>query len=130
MQIICKACERVIKYKPEHAGRSGNCPQCNGVVMLPAAAITEDEDDEEYEDEDAAKFIGTCNLFIRLVRLIGWIIGGLASFRFLFTGAADGMSAAILIAVFVTLLATYLVIEFQVLFLRFMRETIRLLACG
>lgn len=81
------------------------------------------------EQDSAQRFIYSCDQFIRLVRILSWIV--VALYVLLATGTAldsgyldfTGFMFGVF-AIFVVVVIAYAVIEFQVLFLRFMRESV------
>ena len=85
---------------------------------------------QDYVDKtlkSADKFVVTCDTFIGMIRAFTWLVGGIAM---LIVVIAFISSADLLNLISLPLIAcfTFGVAEFQVMFLRFMREVVSLLA--
>ena len=89
---------------------------------------------EGNELESARKFVNMCDQFVSLIRVVGWLSAAVAilvsvSPILSLQNTSFGVNVVFAIGTSVVLLvATYIVIEFSVLTLRFMRETVSLLA--
>lgn len=83
----------------------------------------------DKDKSSAQRFIYSCDQFIRLIRILSWMAVGFYLFMSVISVAGDpgfGFQESVLgaLALAVIVVIAYAIIEFQVLFLRFMRECV------
>lgn len=98
---------------------------------VPIAGTTVPLPSTDENPSSAREFVSTCDLFIKFIRILGWIATA-CGFLYLIGAFSDSSEdlvsgEGIVVVAFWTIASGYLAIEFQVLFLRFMRECVVLL---
>ena len=128
--------EVVVLNSPKIAGSTDDLPSSSyrqparkATSMPIVGAIAAMYPKTNKGESSAQGFVNTCDQFIGLIRLLGWIVVILYSFILIgsgvsnpYNGFLDILLGLVVIAVF--LVIAFAVIEFQVLFLRFMRECV------
>ncbi len=77
--------------------------------------------------QSADKFVTTCDTFIGFIRAMCWLAGGFAILLSIVASVSNGDASAFIVVPLIACF-TYGAAEFQVMFLRFMREVVSQLA--